>query len=335
MPMGRLDELRRFADKEALGLEIAAYFNPIVPKAQGYRAMVLDVFDTQRLRDNAIDDQTIPKDRIEEIEEVDIVADASALGREIEARGLAGQFNYIVSSHNFEHLPDPIRFLQGCLVALKPAGTRSMAMPDYRACFDHFRMPTRLSDWLAAYHEARQQPSPETHFDSMSNVSVYRGSNSNSGSCMLNRDDPTQFVPQRHLRDAYAAYSADPGPYRDMHCSVMFGATFELMVKDLIHLGLLEFEVVGVTETRGHEFFAHLRKPLAPGTSVPSDADHYARREVLLRRINSQLGLSGFPNQFFGLRHAETTMKSVVRNLLGGQTIQRFSTWNKRLRGRR
>lgn len=332
--MERLEELRRFTDKSALGLEIAAFFNPIVPKSQGYRAMVLDVFDAQRLRANALHDPAIPKDRIGEIEEVDIVADASTLGHEVQTRGLAGQFDYIVSSHNFEHLPDPIRFLQGCVIALKPGGTVSMAMPDYRACFDHFRMPTRLSDWLGAYHEARQQPSPQTHFDSLSNLSIYRSGDVDGGSCNLYRDDPALFAPQVDLRKAYDEYLADPGPYRDAHCSVMFGASFELMVRDLIYLGLIDFEVVAVTKTRGHEFFAHLRKPLTAGASVPSDANHYARREVLLRSINAQLGRAGFPHQLFGLRHAETTLKSVVRNLLGGQKMQRLSALNKSLRGR-
>ena len=62
--MNRLDELRKFLDKKSLGIEIAPYFNPIVPKADGYNALVLDVFDTVTLRQHAQDDPNISDDDI-------------------------------------------------------------------------------------------------------------------------------------------------------------------------------------------------------------------------------------------------------------------------------
>jgi hypothetical protein len=45
-----------------------------------------------------------------------------------------------------------------------------MAIPDYRACFDHYRYPTRLSDWLRSYHHPLIQPDAESLFDSDSNT---------------------------------------------------------------------------------------------------------------------------------------------------------------------
>ncbi|MFM7442912.1 MAG: methyltransferase domain-containing protein, partial [Tabrizicola sp.] len=163
--MDRKAILLKYVDPSSPGIEVAPYFNPAVAKRDGYPVLTLDVFDTQALRANATKDPHIPASRIGEIEDVDIVADACGIGDAIARLGRTGQFQYIVSSHNFEHLPNPIRFLQGCSVALAPGGVLSMAVPDGRACLDHFRMPTRLADWLSAYHRGLDQPSPESIFD--------------------------------------------------------------------------------------------------------------------------------------------------------------------------
>lgn len=335
--MDRLEELRRYTSKSATGLEIAAYFNPIVPKAQGYQALILDVFDTETLHANARSDPNIPPDRIAEIEAVDIVADASGLGAAVEALGLAGQFSYIVSSHNFEHLPDPIGFLRGCLVALRPGGTLTMAIPDLRACFDHFRMPSRLVDWLSAYHEGRNQPSAETQFDLAANRSTYVGSVGERGSCSINRDDPANFRLQGNMRDAYASYLAtrtDAGPYRDAHCSTMFPETFALMVHDLVYLGLIDFELTDVTETRGHEFFVHLRKPVSPASAPLSDDAYYARREALLKAIDLNLGVNGFHANSVLSHRMGRKLKEFLHRRVGAGTMRRLSAMNRSLRGR-
>lgn len=293
----RLSRLRRYAACDILGIEVAPYFNPIIRKSEGYNVLIVDVFDEVTLRDKAREDPLIPKDQVDKIEVVDIVADASAIGEAVAARKLEGQIGYIVSSHNFEHLPDPIRFLQGCTRALAPGGMLSMAIPDCRACFDHFRMPTRLSDWLAAYHRGDRQPAPETAFDCSAHLALYHGSHGVQPGCDICIDDPAFFVPPRRLRDVYAQYLGDhsaPGPYRDAHCSTVFGASFELMLRDLRHLGLVDLEVVEVTETIGLEFFAHLRKTMPTDHMAEDDTAFYSRREDLLRKVVAGMGLGGF-----------------------------------------
>ena len=71
----------------------------------------------------------------------------------------------MISSHNFEHSPNPIRFLQGCGKVLKPGGVLSMALPDKRACFDYFRPHTTLGQWLEAFFAERERPTPAQVFD--------------------------------------------------------------------------------------------------------------------------------------------------------------------------
>lgn len=321
--MSRLDQLRRFTDKSVLGIEIAPYFNPIVTKRAGYNLMIVDVFDTETLRRRVMEDPFIPDERVEDVEPVDIVADASDLGVAIEARGLAGKVGYIVSSHNFEHLPNPIRFLQGCSKALKPGGVLTMAIPDYRACFDHYRMPTRLSDWLSAYHRGYTQPSPETRFDFRTSQSMYvRGGKTEVG-CDIDVDDPAFFEPVRVMRNSYEEYLADLAtipPYKDAHCSAVFGASFELMVRDLRHFGLIDLEVLDVTPTLGLEFFVHLRKPLVEAASPEDEDAYYRMRAQLQAKVNAQLGAAGFAAARPSAPRpvaARSRLKATLRRVLG------------------
>ena len=218
--MARLDELLKYIDPKAKGVEVAPYFNPALPKSIGFDTLVLDVFDTDQLFKNATNDPHILTERIAEIETVDIVGDASNIGPMIESKGLSGQICHIVSSHNFEHLPNPIKFLRGCGAVLKPGGMLSMAVPDCRACFDCFRMPTRLGDWLSAFHANATQPRPETLFDYSSNVALYFVDGVGLTGCNVADDDPSGFQLVGNLRESYDRYLAaqhDPGPYQDAH----------------------------------------------------------------------------------------------------------------------
>lgn len=342
--MNRITELRRFASREAKGIEIAPYFNPAVPKAEGFDVLIVDVFDTDRLHLNARQDPNVPDERIPEIEPVDIVGDASQLGEVIAARGLAGKIDYIVSSHNFEHLPDPIRFLQGCTVALREGGTITMAIPDYRACFDHFRMPTRLADWLSAYHRRQTQPSPETLFDYKANNGYYLSDGKRHPGWTLHADDPANFRQDLKLREAYAQYRArlkDAGAYEDAHCSMVFGELFELLLRDLAFLGLVDLDIVAVTETRGHEFFVHLRKT-APGAAAPADeADYQTLRMQLQRTIAANLGSSAYvndPRRVKGVMawiRRTLPVKAALKSVAGAETSRKLSDWNRARRARR
>jgi SAM-dependent methyltransferase len=334
--------LLKHIDLSAPGIEVAPYFNPAVAKRDGHPVLTLDVFPTDTLRANAAKDRYVPAARIAEIEDVDIVADACGIGEAVTAMGRAGQFRYIVSSHNFEHLPNPIRFLQGCSVALAPGGVVSMAVPDGRACFDHFRMPTRLADWLSAYHRGLNQPSPETIFDLRSNVAEYFHFGVPHTGCDITFDDPRGFKPQNDLRASFAEYlkrTSEPQEYMDTHCTVTFGAALENMLWDLRFLGLIDLEVIEVTETLGLEFFVHLRKP--EHATILDEATFYAARALRQRQIADSLGSAGFgrrgPGQSaFDVARSrlKRSIKAWVVGLLPGGTYQSLRAWNRRRRAR-
>lgn len=341
--MDRNIHLLQHIDLSQPGIEIAPYFRPLVRKADGHPVLYADIFDAARLREGAKQDPNILDEWIKEIDEVDIVGDASNIGDAVAGLGREGQFQYIVSSHNFEHLPNPIRFLQGCARVLKPGGVLSMAVPDGRACFDHFRMPTRLSDWLSAFHRGISQPAPETVFDYRANRSAYIVNQSRTVGCDLRYDDPSGFVAEHDLRSAYSSYLEQNGsdtPYVDAHCTVTFGAALENMLWDLRYLGLISFDIIEVTATQGLEFYVHLRKP---EVLLPlDDTAFYAARADRLRKIVSSLGVAGYwqpgPGQTarsLALLRLSKTAKRAIASLVPDATYSSVKAWNRRRKARR
>lgn len=287
--MDRKKELLRFISKEALGIEIAPYFNPLTPKSKGFNCRIVDVFDENELRSRAKDDPNIPNERVGEIEPVDFVGDASHLDELMQGHEEFGSCDYIVSSHNFEHLPNPIRFLRGCEQVLRPGGILSMAIPDYRACFDHFRFPTRLSDWLDAFHEDRSKPSPASLLDSSIGAAIYLDRDGKErpgfkiGTAKIER-----FKFDQEISDKYQRYLEKPDVYIDTHCSVTCPEILHLLISDLIHLRLVGFEIVSISRTRTFEYFVHLRKPLQ---AMQQDEQVYmAERPTLLNAARLAMG---------------------------------------------
>ena len=282
------DSILKYITKDQCGIEIGPWFNPIAPKRDGFRCLSLDVFDSETLRKRAIDDPNIAAESIPMIEDVDLVGSSTHIAELVRARGAAGTFDYVVSSHNFEHLPNPIRFLQGCAEALRPRGMLSMVIPDRRACFDYFRPLTRLSEWIQAFADDRNRPSQAQHFDcnvmfaryddgKQRAFSFFRNRSPDKVSADLNLDGP--------FGDWMRSLRTKDENYYDSHCSVFTPSSFELLVRDVAYLGLAPFEVVEILDA-GSEFHAHLR--VNRSTEDLRPADYEQTRNSLLRRIQDE-----------------------------------------------
>jgi predicted SAM-dependent methyltransferase len=261
--LDRTQEILKHITKEQRGIEVAPYHSPLVPRRLGFNSLTLDVFETAELRRRAETDPHIPRDHLEHIEDVDLVGSAVELADLVRSRFGADNFDYVISSHNFEHLPNPIRFLQGCEQILKPGAVLSMAIPDRRYCFDFYRPVTELSEWLAAFHEKRAKPTP---------TQVFRHE---------------AFAVWQDLTEADSG-----GQYRDVHCSAFTPASLELMLVDLKHLGLIRFEVMEISEPWGCEFFVHLRNPFGNGQQIDR-ASFYRRRADVMKRMVIESAWSG------------------------------------------
>jgi SAM-dependent methyltransferase len=293
--MDRREQILKHVAKDKKGLEIGPWFAPLAPKREGYNCLSLDVFDTETLRKKAEQDPNIPQSSIPLIEEVDIIGSATDLEDAIAARDAAGTFDYIISSHNFEHLPNPIRFLRGCERALKPGGYLSMAVPDKRACFDYFRPISTLGALIEAYLEERDRPTLIQLFDHITLHSRYRFDEQEAESFSIELD-PRKIVLVKTLRDAYHsllnAFKSSNDSYHDAHCWVFTPSSFHATVLDLGFLGLSHFSVEEISESHGNEFYVHLRN-LGPATLRESEFFD-ARQKLLHEAMDEGAYNSGY-----------------------------------------
>ena len=145
--MKRFQHLHNVVRPGSTGIEIGPWRHPVAPKRDGYQTLVVDILDTEGLRRLARE-RDVPAEEIALIEEVDIVGDASRLLDLVRGSGFAGRVQWIVSCHNFEHLPDPVRFLCDCEKLLEPGGTLAMIVPDKRYTLDRFQPAATVADML-------------------------------------------------------------------------------------------------------------------------------------------------------------------------------------------
>lgn len=286
--MDRKKELLKHVSKEARGIEIGPYFSPLAPKREGYNCLSLDVFDTEAVRHRARLDPSLPEGAIDLIEPVDLVGSATDIDALCRETGVAGDLDYILSSHNFEHFPNPIAFLQACGRVLKKEGVLSMALPDKRACFDFFRPLTGLGAMIEAFHEGRSRPTYRQIFEQNAQMARFVDGEK-SLVCFLLDEKLEKIVPERRLREAYDAWEGmrttnDPH-YHDVHCWTFTPASFRLLLSDLFFLGLSPFVVEAATDTGQSDFVAHLRL-VGYTTFSPAEAEeYYAARDAQLRAI--------------------------------------------------
>ncbi|WP_250529159.1 class I SAM-dependent methyltransferase [Caballeronia sp. ATUFL_F1_KS4A] len=313
--MDRRESILKYISKSQAGIEIGPWFSPIAPKRDGYQCLVLDVFDTATLRERASKDPNVHQSLIANIEEVDLIGSSTKIGELIGARGQRNAFDYIVSSHNFEHLPNPIRFLRGCAEALKPEGMLSMAIPDRRGCFDYLRPVTRLSEWIQAFIDERERPTPAQNFDSRE-AFAHINDGAKTSFAFVRATPPATVEADLDLERLYADWqlrsSNGDENYYDAHCSVFTPASFELLIRDVGFLRLAPFDVVEIVDA-GCEFHAHLRL-CEPGHGA-NPADYRHVRNELLHRIQDEAAETSHAWQ-------SQKMESEIERVLSNDTIE-------------
>jgi len=242
------------------GIEIGPFRRPMAPKRAGHDTLVVDWLDREALVAKARGDGD-SEAALAAIEEVDVVGDASRLLDLVRGAGVAGTFDWIASSHTFEHIPDPVRFLRDCRALLSPGGAVAMVMPDKRFCFDRFQPTATLAGMVEAWERGGgddawlsfHQQSCKAYLDCAGRQAMLWPAAS---------DDPRQLR-CRDPRPPYAklrAALADPvrAPFRG-HRWWFTPGSFAALLHDLRLVGLIELEVERVTAMATGEFATVLR----------------------------------------------------------------------------
>ena len=208
-----------------------------------------------------------------EIEDVDFVWKGEPLH---EVVGGNDRYDWIIASHVIEHLPDPVRFLNGCREVLRAKGVVSLVVPDKRYCFDYFRPLSTSGEILDAFEQRRIRPTPGSVFDSLANCVTLEGQTSWSAN-----DQEGDFRNVYTFETAQNAWERAKSGHEDAHIWRFTPASFRLILQDLRSLGLLRFQLIHEFDTAGNEFFVTLGR--SASDSAPTE------RTALLHQIDREL----------------------------------------------
>ncbi len=230
---------------ERRGIEIGPSYSPILPKADGYRTYVVDHADQAQLRVKYTG-HGVDTGRIEEVDAIDDGGEFSLLDDE------GGGFDFIVASHVFEHLTDPLHFLQRCERALKPDGRLFLLVPDRRFCFDYLRPTSTAGQMLNAYLAENRVHSPGALFDH----TAYNARR--DGVHVWAETEGGTFSLTGTARQGYDAATRRNDGYVDSHAWVFTPSTFRLIIEDLRTIGLIGMGEAFFHPSIGCEFLAVL-----------------------------------------------------------------------------
>ena len=270
--MDRRDLILAGLRLEGLGLEVGGSYMPLAGGWPGLNVRTLDHLDTEALvakyRKIGIDtDKVVPVDYVWRGEPyLELVGDQ--------------RFDWIVASHVIEHVPDLIGFVNQCAEILADGGSLTLAIPDRRYTFDHYRPETSLSELVDAHLQGRTVSSPgavATHFLYYSEL---------SGRGTWNRDahgTPTLMLPP--LVAAEKCLQAQSGAYIDAHAWTFTPSSFRLALHDLHALGFVSLRETRFHETVDCEFFVQF----SPSGSGPLASRQQLAEQAQAERASYQL----------------------------------------------
>ena len=152
----------------------------------------------------------------------------------------------------------------------------SLAVPDKRFCFDHFRPITPLAKIIDSHYQKPAVHTPGTVAEYFLNV-VSKG-----GQIAWGQGHPGDFRFVHTLEEARNGMQAviQKNAYLDVHAWCFVPSSFRLVLHDLYNLGMTPLKEVAFHPTVGVEFFITLSKTGA-GTSLS--------RQTLLKQIDDEI----------------------------------------------
>lgn len=254
-----------------LGIEIGASFNPLILKKEGYAVLNVDHLTENELFEKFKNDPNV-KHLLHNIQHVDGVED----GREFrDLLNLKRGVDYIIGVHSFEHIPNPVRYLQRCENALAEDGKLYLIIPDRRGTFDYFRPVSSLGQWMEAYKDNHTVHSYASFYDMLA---YPVDGNSDYGTVNL------LGAPGAVHQYAGAAYT--PDTYIDVHGFVYTPSSFAFLTSYVQQIGLtsLGIEKIVVPKDSHFEFLAVLRKNADSGVSLKEYAIRMGGENINYRR---------------------------------------------------
>ena len=294
-PPTRLDELRKHVSKSALGMEIGPFHRPICPKREGFNCLTVDILPRdQLLQAYAEDKDVIPFQ--EHIEEVDVLlfsgllasVAAYAQGQEARLQSAEGSLSYLISSHNFEHLPDPIAFLDDASTLLAEGGFLTMAIPVGSRCFDCFRPLSTTGQLIDAHASGRVKTTLGAIFDQSTSAATHSGGQTigdrNYDIAQVAVDACGGIIDESSF--GALQFTHEFGHSGGIHSFVFNPYSFLLIMEDLQACGFLPLlRVQEVIDRGGQEFIVHIAR-ISEASRCPLPLGAERRTELLRQAID-------------------------------------------------
>lgn len=236
-------------------LEIGPYAKPVYRRPE-FDVYYADMYSIEQIRENVTlfghDGSAMP-------ETIHIVMDP--LARPTFTTDL--KFDYIFSSHNIEHIPDPINHLQEmATVAASKNTLYLLAVPDKRYCFDHYQTLTYFTDMIAAN---RRQAKTNT-FEAVLRNKVFMTHNDSPRHWNNDHDVNPYLFPTtdqflEHVKKCITEAEPADTQYVDTHNWVHVPGSFYYNIDVLSRLDYIPWKILSVFETaqNSNEFYAILQ----------------------------------------------------------------------------
>ncbi len=220
------------------GLEFGALDRPIINHLD-YKIKYADILSTTDLKEFFKADHNVVSANIVDVSFVIKNCDLSTIGE---------KFDYIISSHVFEHVPNPVSWLQQASNLLQSNGVLSLVIPDRRYTFDKNRPMTSVGQLLERFYIHSARPSFANIFDQH-----YYWSKSGP------HDTHIDHPPEVHLGCAKTALQ---GEYHDVHCNILTHTEFADFINVIHRVGLSDLKIIRISpcEKGSNEFFVQLAK---------------------------------------------------------------------------
>ncbi|MCB5202604.1 class I SAM-dependent methyltransferase [Neorhizobium sp. T786] len=244
-----------------LGLEIAPYFNPALPRHK-YNVHYTDYISNDEILAKAAEN---PGALNKEIPTIDYVWKPGRPLKETSPEGLL--YDFAIASHVMEHVPNTVGWLNDILAVLKVGAVLRLVLPNAERSNDHFRARTSVAQLVANWLDNPSVPTPFQVFDFMADCLDDDGNNTFD-------ENGVSIYTRRHysLADALstAQFVHNERQYIDVHCTVWTADTFKEAFDQIVSLGLMNVKVE-IQETAMWEFTVDLIKLGEPSVFPPQD----------------------------------------------------------------
>jgi replicative DNA helicase len=243
------------------GLEISPLYRPTVRK-HTHNVFYTDYCSAAESRDKH---SSYSHD---DIMELDFVWTPGKRLAECATQGL--RFDWAISSHVMEHVPNPIGWLLDIFEVMNEGATYSIALPHKEYCYDKFRRNTDCATLVDAWIRKQSNPSPYQIFEFLTRsieLGTERGDKAFKSATKLEEAI-------RHYTDTdalnFVSHSWTSGAYIDVHCSAFTPDSFVEVIKQLHDLGILNIEI-SEPIVGPDEFFVKLKKLGEPRVGHPGN----------------------------------------------------------------